>query len=143
MQAKQQDYFMTLANRYTSSRHSVYNVSYHIVFCTKYRRKVLIDGAEARLKELFLEKALELDIQIEDMEVMPDHVDLFVKSKPVYMIHFVINQLKGYASPRLRKEFPHIRTRLPSLWTRSYFVETIGHISESMVKRYIENQKKI
>ena len=90
---------MTLANRYTSSRHSVYNVSYHIVFCTKYRRKVLIDGAEARIKELFLEKAQELDIQIEDMEVMPDHVDLFVKSKPVYMIHFVINQLKGYASP--------------------------------------------
>ena len=134
---------MTLANRYTSSRHSVYNVSYHIVFCTKYRRKVLIDGAEARLKELFLEKAQELDIQIEDMEVMPDHVHLFVKSKPVYMIHFVINQLKGSASPRLRKEFPHIRTRLPSLWTRSYFVETIGHISESTVKRYIENQKKI
>ena len=134
---------MTLANRYTSSRHSVYNVSYHIVFCTKYRRKVLIDGAETRLKELFLEKAQELDIQIEDMEVMPDHVHLFVKSKPVYMIHFVINQLKGYASPRLRKEFPHIRTRLPSLWTRSYFVETIGHISESTVKRYIENQKKI
>lgn len=134
---------MTLANRYTSSRHSVYNVSYHIVFCTKYRRKVLIYGAEARLKKLFLEKAQELDIQIEDMEVMPDHVHLFVKSKPVYMIHFVINQLKGYVSLILRKEFPHIRTRLPSLWTRSYFVETIGHISESAVKRYIENQKKI
>lgn len=143
MQAKQQGYFMTLANRYTSSRHSVYNVSYHIVFCTKYRRKVLIYGAEARLKKLFLEKAQELDIQIEDMEVMPDHVHLFVKSKPVYMIHFVINQLKGYVSSILRKEFPHIRTRLPSLWTRSYFVETIGHISESAVKRYIENQKKI
>lgn len=99
--------------------------------------------ADLRLMGLFLEKATELDIRIDKMEVMADHVHLFVKSKPVYTIHFVINQLKGYTSSVLRKEFPHIQTRLPSLWIRSYFVESIGHVSESTVKQYIVNQKKI
>ena len=134
---------MTLAKRYTASSHSVYNVGYHIVFCPKYRRKVLVDGIDTRLKELFLEKAEELGISIERMEVMPDHVHLFIKSKPTYAIHFVVNQLKGYSSVALRKEFSSLRSRLPTLWTRSYFVETVGHVSESTVVKYIENQKNV
>ena len=134
---------MTLAKRYTCSQHSVYNVSYHIVFCTKYRRKVLLDGVDSRLKELFMEKAGEIGVQIERMEIMPDHVHLFVRSKPTYAVHFVVNQLKGYSSRILRKEFDVMRTRLPTVWTRSYFVETIGHISEDTVVKYIENQKRV
>lgn len=134
---------MTLAKRYTSSSHTVYNISYHIVFCPKFRRKVLVEGIDARLKELFMEKADELGITIERMEVMPDHVHLFVKSKPTYAVHFVVNQLKGYSSVTLRREFPKLRSRLPTLWTRSYFVESIGHISEETVKRYIEEQKGV
>lgn len=134
---------MTLAKRYTSSSHTVYNISYHIVFCPKFRRKVLVEGIDVRLKELFMEKADELGITIERMEVMPDHVHLFVKSKPTYAVHFVVNQLKGYSSVTLRREFPKLRSRLPTLWTRSYFVESIGHISEETVKRYIEEQKGV
>lgn len=134
---------MTLAKRYTSSSHTVYNIGYHIVFCPKFRRKVLVEGIDARLKELFMEKADELGITIERMEVMPDHVHLFVKSKPTYAVHFVVNQLKGYSSVTLRREFPKLRSRLPTLWTRSYFVESIGHISEETVKRYIEEQKGV
>lgn len=134
---------MTLAKRYTSSPHCVYNVGYHIVFCPKYRRKVLVDGIDVRLKELLYKKAEELGITIERMEVMPDHVHLFVKSRPTYAIHFVINQLKGYSSFTLRKEFESLRKRLPTLWTRSYFVETVGHISEETVKQYVENQKNV
>lgn len=134
---------MTLAKRYTCSQHSVYNVSYHIVFCTKYRRKVLLDGVDSRLKELFMEKAGAIGVQIERMEIMPDHVHLFVRVKPTYAVHFVVNQLKGYSSRILRKEFSILRTRLPTVWTRSYFVETIGHISEDTVVRYIENQKRV
>lgn len=134
---------MTLAKRYTSSAHTVYNLGYHIVFCPKYRRRVLVDGIDDRLKELFLEKAKDLDIVIERMEVMPDHVHLFIKSKPTYAVHFVVNQLKGYSSVVLRREFPKLRSRLPTLWTRSYFVESIGHISEETVKRYIEEQKSV
>ena len=134
---------MTLANRYTSSSHSVYNLGYHIVFCPKYRRKVLVDGLDERQKELLMEKEKELDLIIESMEVMPDHVHLFIRSKPIYAVHFVINQLKGYSSVCLRNEFPWLRSRLPSLWTRSYFVESVGHISEETVRKYIEDQKKV
>jgi putative transposase len=134
---------MTLAKRYSNSSHSVFNVGYHIVFCPKYRRKVLVNGVDERLKQLFQEKADEIRVVIERMEVMPDHVHLFIKSKPTYAIHFVVNQLKGYSSLMLRKEFPWLRSRVPTLWTRSYFVETIGHISEETVKRYIEEQKKV
>lgn len=134
---------MTLAKRYSNSSHSVFNVGYHIVFCPKYRRKVLVNGVDERLKQLFQEKADEIRVVIERMEVMPDHVHLFIKSKPTYAIHFVVNQLKGYSSLMLRKEFPWLRSRIPTLWTRSYFVETIGHISEETVKRYIEEQKKV
>jgi putative transposase len=134
---------MTLAKRYTSSAHCVYNLGYHVVFCPKYRRKVLIDGIDERLRELFLEKAKELEIEIKQMEIMPDHVHLFVKSKPIYAVHFVVNQLKGYSSVILRREFPVLRSRLPTLWTRSYFVESVGHISEDTVKKYIETQKRV
>lgn len=134
---------MTLAKRYTSSAHTVHNIGFHIVFCPKYRRRVLVDGIDDRLKELFLEKANDLGIVIEKMEVMPDHVHLFIKSKPTYAVHFVVNQLKGYSSVILRREFPKLRSRLPTLWTRSYFVESIGHISEETVKRYIEEQKNV
>lgn len=134
---------MTLSKRYTASAHTVYNIGYHIVFCPKFRRKVLVEGIDIRLKELFQEKAQELGITIERMEVMPDHVHLFVKNKPTYAVHFVVNQLKGYSSVMLRREFPKLRSRLPTLWTRSYFVESIGHISEDAVKKYIENQKGV
>jgi len=134
---------MTLSKRYTSNAHCVFNLGYHIVFCPKYRRKVLVNGVDERLKSLLSAKANELGITIENMEVMPDHVHLFIRSKPTYAVHFVINQLKGYSSVCLRNEFPWLRSRLPSLWTRSYFVESVGHISEETVRKYIEDQKKV
>lgn len=134
---------MTLAKRYTSNSHCVFNLEYHIVFCPKYRRKVLVDGVDERLEVLLKEKAEELGISIENMEIMPDHVHLFIRNKPTYAIHFVVNQLKGYSSSSLRKEFPKLRSRLPTLWTRSYFVESVGHISEETIKKYIDNQKNV
>lgn len=136
-------FIMTLSKRYTSNAHCVFNLGYHIVFCPKYRRKVLVNGVDERLKSLLSAKANELGITIENMEVMPDHVHLFIRSKPTYAVHFVINQLKGYSSVCLRNEFPWLRSRLPSLWTRSYFVESVGHISEETVRKYIEDQKKV
>lgn len=96
-----------------------------------------------RIKELILEKANELDIEIPEMEVMSDHVHLFVKSKPTYPVHFVVNQIKGYTSRILRKEFPKVRSKIPCLWSRSYYCETVGHISEDTVRRYIENQYNV
>lgn len=132
---------MTTKNRYASSETSVYNLGYHLIWCTKYRRKVLTPEIELRLKELMREKAEELDIEIVEMETMPDHIHIFVKSKPIYAPHFLVQQFKGYSSRVLREEFPELKSRLPSLWTRSYFCESVGHISADTIIRYIENQK--
>lgn len=128
-------------SRWTTSNKAVYNLGYHLIWCPKYRRKVLIGDIEMRLKELLHEKAERLGITIERLEVMPDHVHLFVKTDPTFAPHYVVQQLKGYTSFQLRKEFPSLVSRLPTLWTRSYYVESVGHISEATVKKYIEEQK--
>ena len=127
--------------RWTSLKHAVYNCGYHFIWCPKYRRNVLVDEVEIRLKELLLEKAAEHGWTIENMEVMPDHVHLFIKTTPSDAPIFVVSQLKGYTSFTLRKEFPKLKSRIPTLWTRSYYCETVGHISEATIKKYIEEQK--
>jgi len=134
---------MATKDRYTTSAHCIYNLGYHIIWCPKYRRKVLVNRIDERLKELLNEKAAALEITIEKMEVMPDHVHLFVKGKPSVPVQHIVNQLKGYTSVMLRREFPRLKSRLPTLWTRLYYVESIGHISESTITRYIEDQKKV
>ncbi len=127
--------------RWTTSNKAVYNLGYHIIWCSKYRRKVLTDSVAKRLCELLYKKAHEIDVEIETLEIMPDHVHLFVKASPVDSPHFIVQQLKGYSSRILISEFQQLRSRLPTLWTRSYYVESIGHISEDTVRRYIEDQK--
>lgn len=127
--------------RWTTSNKAVFNIGYHLIWCTKYRRKVLCGDIENRLKELLRTKARELNISIETMEVMPDHVHLFVKATPVDSPHFIIQQLKGVTSRALREEFPSLKSRLPTLWTRSYYCESVGHISAETVERYIAEQK--
>lgn len=132
---------MTTKNRYHCSSHCVFNLGYHIIWCPKYRRKVLVNGVDERLKELLCQKASQIGVTIEKMEVMPDHVHLFVKATPIIAVHFIVNQLKGYTSRLLRIEYPHLRSRLPTLWSRSYYCESIGHISEKTIERYIADQK--
>jgi len=127
--------------RWTTSNKAVYNLGYHLIWCPKYRRKVLVDGVEVRLRELLAEKASEIGVTIETMEIMPDHVHLLIKSTPVNSPHYIVQQFKGYTSRVLRQEFAGLRSRLPTLWTRSYYVESVGHISEATVKKYIANQK--
>lgn len=124
-----------------SKKHAKYNLGYHFVWCPKYRLDVLKDGVDVRLKELLLEKAKEHNWIIEEMEVMPDHVHVFIKTSPTDSPVRIVSQLKGYSSNILRKEFKQLRTRIPTLWTRSYFVESVGHISEETIKKYIEEQK--
>ena len=75
------------------------------------------------------------------MEIMPDHVHLFIKSTPIHAPHFIVGQLKGYTSRILRLEFQSLKSKLPTLWTRSYYIESVGHISEATIKKYIEDQK--
>lgn len=128
-------------NRWKSSKHAVYNCAYHLIWCPKYRRSVLVDDIAKRLKELLIEKATEHGWIIEKMEVMPDHIHIFIKATTVDAPVYIVSQLKGYTSFTLRNEFPKLKSRLPTLWTRSYYCETIGHISEKTIKKYIEEQK--
>ena len=129
--------------RWKTSRHSIFNVNYHLIWCPKYRRRVIVGEVELRLVELLREKAVEMGVSIESLETMPDHVHIFLKANPTLAIQYIVNQFKGYTSRILRTEFEHLRKRMPSLWTRSYYCETIGHISENVIKKYIEAQKKI
>lgn len=132
---------MATKDRYSVSKTCVYNLGYHLIWCTKYRRKVLSPKIELRLKELIRKKSEEIEVEIVEMETMPDHIHIFVKSKPTYSPHFIVQQFKGYSSRILREEFAELRSRLPSLWTRSYFCESVGCISADTIIRYIENQK--
>ena len=127
-------------SKYNASSHSTYNVAYHIVFSPKYRYNLVRYRAAERLKTLFLQAASHLGIIIQAMEVMPDHVHLFIIARPTISIPQILQYLKGYSSYFMRKQFTYQR-RYPSLWTRSYFVETVGHISEKTVVNYIQNQK--
>jgi len=128
-------------DRWRQSKTSVHNIGYHLIWCPKYRRKVLVGPIEERLGQLLKEKAEQIGISVEYLAIMPEHVHLFVKARPVDSPQQIIHALKGYTSRILRQEFSSLRTRLPSLWTRSYYVESVGHISESVVKKYIEEQK--
>ena len=130
-----------VSQRWTKSKTSVHNVAYHLIWCPKYRRAVLVGDIEKRLKQLLKQKAKENDWKIETMEIMPDHVHIFVKANPVASPHWIVQQFKGYSSHQLRKEFPTLKSRLPTLWTRSYYCESVGHISEDTIKKYIEDQK--
>lgn len=127
-------------SKYHVSTHSTYNIGYHVVFCSKYRFNLLRGAASTFLKELLHEKAENFGVTIQSMEVMPDHVYLFVIARPDTSISGIVKQLKGYSSFCLRQHFIYLR-RYPSLWTRSYFAESVGHISEKTVVKYIASQK--
>ena len=126
---------------YKHSRNQVFLINYHLVWCPKRRKKVLVNKIAKRLKEIFNQVAKEKDIDILTLEVMPDHLHLFVSCQPQMTIHKLVKAFKGRSSNILRKEFPEL-LKLPSLWTNSYFVSTAGNISNKTIQKYIENQSK-
>ena len=128
-------------SRYRQNAGAVFTLKYHLVWCPKYRRQVLVGGVETRLKELLEIKAEEMGAVVHALEIMPDHVHLFVESDPIRAPAHIAAQFKGFTSRILRQEFPHLRSRLPSLWSRSYYIGGVGHVSAATVQRYIEAQK--
>jgi len=102
---------------------------------------VLTEAVADRLKALLLEKADEFSLTIHTMEIMPDHVHLFLECDPTFSVSEITNRLKGYTSRILRQEFRLLRSRLPTLWSRSYYAGSVGHVSEATVRKYIESQK--
>ena len=130
------------STRYKQHAGGVYTLHYHFVWCPKYRRKVLQGAIAERLKELLHEKAEALGVTVEGLEVLLDHVHLFVAASPTDAPQYLANQFKGYTSRVLRDEFPRLTSRLPSLWSRSYYVGSAGHVSAETIQKYIEQQKR-
>lgn len=128
---------------YKYNNNIAYSCKYHVVWCSKYRRKVLVEEVEQRLKELIVGVASELRVDIIEMEIMPDHVHLLLEVDPQFGIHRAVKNIKGKTSRILRAEFISLRTRLPSLWTNSYFVATVGGAPLEVIKQYIESQKYV
>jgi len=126
-----------------SNSNVVYSCKYHVVWCPKYRRSVLVSPIDKRLKVLIHGVCEELQSKVIEMEVMPDHVHLLVECDPQFGINRLIRSIKGQSSRLLRKEFPSLKSRLPCLWTNSYFVSTVGGAPLAMIKQYIENQKNV
>ena len=125
---------------YSHENTCIHLMNYHFVFCPKYRKRILTDKVKTRLEELIVEKTKELGCEIIELQVMPDHVHLFLAAIPILSPNKIIGQIKGYSSKKIREEFNAIKRSLPSLWTRSYFVSTAGNVSSDTIQRYIEEQ---
>ena len=123
------------------TRHAVYTITYHLVWCPKYRHKVLSGPVAGRLEQLIRSKTEELQGEIVALQIQSDHVHLFVSFPPTMAVHQIMHRLKDYTSYMLRKEFPRLKNRLPALWTHSYYVGTAGEVSAQTIRRYIEAQK--
>jgi len=127
---------------YRHSRNQVYLINYHLVWCPKRRKPVLVGGVKRRLEQILREVAKEKGVEILALEVQPDHLHLFISAYPQLPVHKLVKALKGRSSHHLRREFPHL-LKLPSLWTNSYFVSTAENVSNKTIQKYIETQPRI
>jgi putative transposase len=128
---------------FKSNRQVLYSCKYHVVFCPKYRRKVLVEGVEHRLKDIIYQVAAELSCEVIKLEVMPEHVHILCEVDPQFGVHKFVKRVKSRSSRLLRQEYPQLKRRLPSLWTHSYFVSTVGSTPIATMKQYIEAQKAV
>ena len=136
-----------------SNNNVTYRCAYHVVWCPKYRRPVITQAdtviagdpgpVDARLKQIVAEVCAEHGADIIELETMPDHVHLLVSVDPQFGIHKLTKNIKGRTSRLLRQEFPSLRRRLPTLWTNSYFVATVGGAPLTLIKEYIANQRNV
>lgn len=128
---------------YHTDHSIVYSCQYHVIFCPKYRRAVLEDAVARRLKEMILEKQAEYGYAVMSMEIMPEHVHLLLDVDPRVGVNNVVAKIKGYTSHELREEYPWLKKRLPTLWTRSKFISTVGAVTLDTVQRYIADQRGV
>lgn len=126
---------------YQHKKTNVHLMMYHFIWIPKRRKKILVGKIKERLSILIKEKAIKLDCQIIRLEIMSNHIHLFIQGNPILSPNYIIGQIKGYTSRILRNEFSDL-LKLPSLWTRSYWVSTAGNVSQAVIKKYIEDQTK-
>lgn len=149
---------MRKVDKVQHSNNVTYRCHYHVVWCPKYRRKVItslnpklanppIEGdpgpVDERLKQIIHEVCKETGSEIVKLEVMPDQVHLIVDCTPQYGIHKLVRLIKARTSRYLRAEFPSVKRRLPSLWTNSYFVATVGREPLEILEQYVQNQRNV
>jgi putative transposase len=130
-----------MEEQYVHEQHSVHHILYHIIFCPKRRRKVLVGPVHDRLKTIIEQVAQENRWQIVRLAIQPDHVHVFLQTNPYTLPTDIPRLIKGRSSHLLREEFPHLM-RMPSLWTRSTFYSTAGHVSKELIDAYIERQSR-
>lgn len=131
-----------MKNTYKYTNTTVSLINYHFVFCPRYRRKIfMIPDVEQRFKELVKIKCKELDIEIIAIECDKDHTHIFLNCPPILSPSDIMQQIKGYTGRILRKEFLEL-SKMPNLWTRSFFISTAGNVSSKTIKMYVESQKK-
>lgn len=122
------------------SKHAAYNINYHIVFCPKRRRPVLVGNIAKDVETLFVQILESLSCTIHSIAIQPDHVHIFVSCKPNLSPHKIVKELKSRTSRVLREKYT-VLEKMPSMWSRSYYAGTTGFVSESVVRLYIEAQK--
>ncbi len=127
---------------YQRDEHRVHLIVYHLIWCPKRRKKVLVKDVAKDCKALIQEVCASQDWQILELAIMPDHIHLFVRARPTDSAADIVGRIKGRTSHDLREKYPHL-LKLPSLWTRSYFSSTAGNISADTIQRYIEEEKGI
>ncbi len=126
---------------YKHEGHNVHRVVYHVIWCPKRRRKVLVGAVRDRLEQIIKEVVAENGWEIIRLAIQPDHVHLFIRSNPHVLPSDIPRRVKGRSSHDLRETFPHLR-KLPSLWTRSFFLSTAGNVSQEIIQKYIERQSR-
>jgi len=126
---------------YQHTRTQVYLINYHLIWCPKRRRAILVGRVKTRLEQIIHEVAKEIGVEVLDLAVNPDHLHVLVSAYPQLPVHKIVKRFKGRSSHTLRREFPEL-LKLPSLWTHSYFVSTAGHVSAKTIQEYIQRQSK-
>jgi putative transposase len=126
---------------YAHEGHNVHLVVYHLIWCPKRRRKVLVGPVRSRLEQIIRQVATENGWEIIRLAIRPDHVHLFIRASPTTLPSDIPRRIKGRSSHLLREEFPQLR-KLLSMWTRSFFLSTAGNVSQELIQRYIEKQCK-
>ena len=127
---------------YRRTNTTVSLINYHFIWIPRRRRKVLKGAVKTRVVELIYEKANELDCKVVSLAVEPEHIHLLLNCSPHLAPKQIMHRIRGYSSYILRKEFPHLK-KMPSMWTRSYFVSTAGNVSSSTIEKYIAAQGKV
>lgn len=149
---------MARVDKVKTNKNVTYRCYYHLVWCPKWRRKVItsidpaldnppIDGdpgpVDVRLVQIIHEVCDEHGVEIVEVETMPDHVHLLINVDPQFGVHKIARLIKGRSSRLLRQEFPSLKRRIPTLWTNSYFVATVGGAPLEIVRQYVENQRNV